>query len=273
MCVCGCVCAKIYGLGWFDSIGGLDTYARASTRPDTSILHSRVPGGGVGSFGCLGGLDTCARARPTDTHTHDTSTLQSQSNHHPRPTTLDPALGAGRAAKSIPLRHRHRALDDVVEDRVVQCVSRPGVTLQRRHLDTISRSLEKHARIAEFSTHKDPYTFDPLDRSCQRSQSGDATPIDIGLGLGLEWARRCRCFDRDTTVSDRIIGHPHTIIIAYPAPRLPRPHTWTGGGRAAPRPTMEALLPDDVWREPQPVLSIQGSVDWDPGVHDRCVGR
>ena len=34
---------------------------------------------------------------------------------------------------------------------------------------------------------------------------------------------------------------------------------------------MEELLPEDVWREPQPVLSIQGGVDWDPGLHDRYV--
>lgn len=34
---------------------------------------------------------------------------------------------------------------------------------------------------------------------------------------------------------------------------------------------LEELLPEEVWREPQPVLSIQGSVDWDPGIHDRYV--
>jgi hypothetical protein len=34
---------------------------------------------------------------------------------------------------------------------------------------------------------------------------------------------------------------------------------------------LEELLPEDVWREPQPVLSVQGGVDWDPGIHDRCV--
>ena len=34
---------------------------------------------------------------------------------------------------------------------------------------------------------------------------------------------------------------------------------------------LEELLPEDVWREPQPVLSVQGDVDWDPGIHDRYV--
>ncbi len=34
---------------------------------------------------------------------------------------------------------------------------------------------------------------------------------------------------------------------------------------------LETILPEDVWKEAQPVLSVQGEVDWDPAVHDRFI--
>ena len=31
---------------------------------------------------------------------------------------------------------------------------------------------------------------------------------------------------------------------------------------------LDSVLPEEVWKEAQPVLSIQGEVDWEPHIHD-----